>query len=118
MVLGCKSDVADSSYSNWHSGRTGKRRGECLVLEKSEIAFWIGFWCIYLRFLFEATTLVRVADPFLSLLLLFGIVFLAIRVLAIFSDRGIEWISILGLSLSLISYLLSGDTIFFSTMLL
>lgn len=85
--------------------------------QKSLPLFWLGFWLLFIKFLWQATVVVPVDEMVLRLLLLWGMAFLALRIavlLPYYKRRALVMGSLLA---SAVSYVLSGETVLLTTLL-
>ncbi|WP_147569637.1 hypothetical protein [Collinsella ihumii] len=93
------------------------KRRDLVVPKKSEILFWIGFWLLQIKFIWQMTTLLPKEDIVFNCLLLFGILFLGFRVAMLLPYYKCPSLVLSGIALSLSAYFLSGETVLVTTLL-
>ena len=92
------------------------RRG-MTAQQKSLPLFWLGFWLLFIKFLWQATVVVPVDEMVLKILLLWGMAFLALRVVVLLPHYKRRVLVAGSLFVAAISYVLSGETVLLSTLL-
>ena len=87
------------------------------VQQKSLPLFWLGFWLLFIKFLWQATVVVPVDEMVLRVLLLWGMAFLALRIAVLLPHYKRRVLVVGSLLVAAISYALSGETVLLSTLL-
>lgn len=85
--------------------------------QKSLPLFWFGFWLLFIKFLWQATVVVPVDEMVLKVLLLWGMAFLALRIAVLLPHYKSRAFVVGSLLVAAISYVLSGETVLLSTLL-
>lgn len=85
--------------------------------QKSLPLFWIGFWLLFIKFLWQATVVVPVDEMVLRVLLFWGMAFLALRVAALLPYYKRRALVVGSLLVAAVSYVFSGETVLLSTLL-
>lgn len=87
------------------------------IAEKTRYLFWLGFWLLLAKFILQSTVFIKVDELFLKFLLLFGILFLVMRVAFMVGEHEHPVLVGVTLVIAAMSYALSGETILLTTFL-
>ena len=87
------------------------------IRSKSLPLFWLGFWLLFVKFLWQATVVIPANETVSRVLLLLGMMFLLMRIAAQFQHYEKPGLVIIGLIVAVVSYVLSGETVLLSTLL-
>lgn len=91
---------------------------KCMTAQQKSLPlFWLGFWLLFIKFLWQATVVVPVDEMVLRVLLLWGMAFLALRVAVLLPHYKRRALVMGSLFAAAVSYVLSGETVLLSTLL-
>lgn len=87
------------------------------IQQRSILLFWLGYWLLFAKFLWQATVVIPSDEIILKMLLLWGMLFLIIRIAVMMPHYERPSLVIGGLLAAAMSYLFSGETVLLSTLL-
>lgn len=94
-----------------------KPRYRLAARERSSMLFWLGFWALFAKFIWQSTVILPSSEIALRVLLLFGMLFLTLRILFILPYYNRPRMVIVSVAIAGLSYVLSGETVLLSTLL-